>query len=133
MSLNISDFSCFFFFCKIATPPEKSYLLSAIPSQSWDPVKPPPPPALFENLAGVSTPLAEKQKGRGVHTMKLSLNYHWTYPTELSSYAESSGVDVVWFQYWCDKKVIYLTVFFVILTIYLTLWLGYILRKHWLD
>ena len=68
LSLNIPDFSLFFY--KNCNPPLKKVTPSfpLPPSKNYSPVRPP----LFENLVGGSTPLPPhppQQKKEGVHTM----------------------------------------------------------------
>ena len=72
LSLNISDFNLFS--CENCNPPWKKSPPSfpATPSKSWGPVKPP----LFENLVGVSTPLAERGGGYPICTQFKS-KFQW--------------------------------------------------------
>ena len=71
LSLNISDFSLFF--CKNCNPLKKitPSFPATPPSQSWGPVKPPPPlpPQPFKNLVGRSTPSLPLSRKWGVYTM----------------------------------------------------------------
>ena len=75
LSLNISDFSLFFF-VKITTCPWKKLPPSfpATLSQSWDPVK---HPLFFENLVGGSTPSLPPAKREGGGGCRLWYIFIW--------------------------------------------------------
>ena len=73
LSLNISDFS--FFYVKLQSPWKNLPPLFSqqLPSQSWGPAKPfPPPPPPFENFVGGST---LQQKGVCAHYRNVHIKF----------------------------------------------------------